>query len=202
MDYYIDSYDYEPPKFPIEVILYSSDNFQNVVAGGPTWAEGLFDGRLRIPIRSYLLKTKDLDPLKIVLRHELSHALLSLMSDARQLPSWFDEGLAQWLSCGNQGCTSYKFTPTPEGFLSTLAFNTPFTSYGAIKASQAYRQSLYIIQFIEKKWGRVSLRQMIRQISPSCEISSDYLLLPLRKSFRQLRELAKQEWDQRETFMK
>src|SRR5690606_14554724 len=106
---YVDAYGFEPPTAPIEVVLYSADNFTAMVPGGPSWAEGIFDGRLRIPVGQAMLDGRR-EGLLQVLRHELVHALFSAMNDARSLPSWFDEGIAQLLSCPDDtSCRAFNF---------------------------------------------------------------------------------------------
>lgn len=87
-----------PPSTAIEVILYRKEEFLDVIPGGPGWAEGVFDGRMRVPVARDMLVDVN-GRLATVLRHELSHAMMSFRSGARAWPTWFDEGLAQYLAC-------------------------------------------------------------------------------------------------------
>ena len=197
LDEYIENYGFRAPPAPIEVALYPAEHFKNIVVGGPEWAEGLFDGRLRIPVRAEQLDGRALGSLPTVLRHELVHALFALMSDSRSLPPWFDEGVAQRLSCADQGCGVFAFPPTPGVFLAVSAFSTPYTSFDAVKAGRAYRQSLYLIYVLERQYGDDPLRQMISQVAAASDTTSDGVLKPLNTTFRQLHETAASLWNER-----
>ncbi len=198
LDEYVEQYGFRPPVAPIEVNLYPAETFQSIVVGGPEWAEGLFDGRLRIPIRQDALEAKDFGgTLRVVLRHELVHALLALLSDNRALPPWFDEGLAQRLSCTGQPCARFMFEGKPGGFLAEQAFQTPYISLSAINAGRAYRQSLYLVKVLERQGGDDVLRRLVSAITSSSELSSDGLLKPASLTFKQLRDQAASWWQER-----
>ena len=85
------------PGSPLEVLLYPVKTFR-AVAHGPTWASGLYDGRLRIPV-SDRRDASYLTHLKQTLRHELVHGVLSEATAGRSLPTWFHEGLATVMEC-------------------------------------------------------------------------------------------------------
>jgi tetratricopeptide (TPR) repeat protein len=190
---YIEEYGFKPPPAPIEVGLYPVDAFKNVVVGGPEWAEGIFDGRLRIPIRDPR-ETASLTP---VLRHELVHALFALMGDDRTIPSWFDEGMAQRLSCPHGNCGAFQYPPQPGQFLPPSAFFSPYVSFDAVKAGRAYRQSLFLIDVIVARHGDDALRRLVGGISVASDLSSDGLLRPLGQTFAELHELASGIWHDR-----
>lgn len=195
---YMDQYDFRLPPSPIEVILYPAEDFKAVVSYGPDWAEGLFDGRIRIPVRQGL-GAGGIRDLELVLRHELVHALLALMSDGRQIPPWFDEGLAQRLSCAKRGlCGRFEFPPTPGAFLAVPSFLSPYTAFTAVKASRAYRQSLYLILVLEHVAGDEAMKRIIGKVGPSTDLSSDSLLAPVNLTFASLQATAAREWKSRQ----
>ena len=185
-----------PPLLPIEVVLYPRQAFGSVI-NGPSWAEGLFDGRLRIPVSSSRLDAEASAELQTVLRHELVHALLALMSDSRSLPPWFDEGLAQRLSCNQRACAVFDFGPQPGDFLPESSFMTSYLSLSAVNAGPAYRQSLFLILTIEAKHGAVSLRQILSHLAVGSSIDSDALLAPVNGRFADLYTSAKGFWQAR-----
>lgn len=197
LDEYIENFAMRPPPAPIEVIFYPAGNFRSIAVGGPEWAEGLFDGRMRIPIRDETLASHNVSMLREVLRHELVHALFSLASDARNLPSWFEEGMAQRLSCATPGCGAFQFPPTPGAFLTSQSFFTPYTSFDAFRAGRAYRQSLYLIFSIERLYGDTALRRLAGGVGVATDPSSDGLLKPLDVTFESLRTNAADLWDRR-----
>ncbi len=185
-----------PPLLPIEVVLYPRQAFGSVT-NGPSWAEGLFDGRLRIPVSSSRLDVLASAELQTVLRHELVHALLALMSDSRSLPPWFDEGLAQRLSCNQRACAVFDFGPQPGGFLPESSFMSSYLSLSAVNAGPAYHQSLFLILTIEAKHGAASLRQILSHLAAGSSIDSDALLAPVNGRFADLYASAKGFWQAR-----
>ena len=62
--------DFEP-KEPVVVILYARRDYNEL--GGPKWSAGLFDGKVRVPVRG--LQSLD-GHVESTLRHELTHAFL------------------------------------------------------------------------------------------------------------------------------
>jgi len=198
LDEYVGQYDFRPPPAPLEVALYPAEDFKSIVVGGPDWAEGLYDGRLRIPIKESTASEPGYGSLPVVLRHELVHALLAQLSDSRQIPPWFDEGLAQRLSCTGQPCATFRFPPQPGGFLARQDFETPYLSLSAVSAGRAYRQSLYLILALEHRAGDDALRQIISHVTTSSDLSSDGLLAPLHMNFQELRQTSVKSWMKRE----
>lgn len=77
------------PGRTIDVVLYTAQQFRDVTRTSE-WAGGLFDGRIRVPVRGALDR---LDELERVLTHEYVHALIAGVS-GRDLPAWVNEGLA------------------------------------------------------------------------------------------------------------
>ncbi len=198
LDAYIELFAFQAPSAQIEVNLYPAESFQSIVVGGPEWAEGLFDGRLRIPVRAEMITQRNFsDSLEVVLRHELVHALLAQLSGGRPLPPWFDEGLAQRLSCDGRPCGTFQFEGRPGGFLAEPAFQTPYISLSAINAGRAYRQSLYLVRLLETKGGDDALRRIIQAITPSSRLDSDALLAPVGLSFKDLHQAAAASWQAR-----
>lgn len=192
-DEYLTTYGFKPLSSPLEVALYPATAFTKV-AGGPAWAEGLFDGRLRIPVRPEAVGTSGRGDLAVVLRHELVHGLFARMSDSRPLPPWFDEGMAQLLACTGYACGIFAFGPAPGSLLPAPSFQTPYISLPAIHASHAYRQSLYLVLALANRYGTDGLRASIGRIASNSDLSSDSLLAPLGLTFADLHREAAADW--------
>lgn len=83
-----DALQFYPPQ-SIEVVLYTSQQFRDVTRG-PSWAGGVYDGRIRVPVKGAL---QQIDELERVLAHEYVHALVAGLA-GRGVPAWVNEGLA------------------------------------------------------------------------------------------------------------
>jgi len=83
------------PAEPITVILYTQQQFRDVTRT-PGWSGGLFDGRIRLPVRGGLGDRRELER---VLTHEYVHALVHTVATAG-VPAWLNEGLAAALETG------------------------------------------------------------------------------------------------------
>jgi len=83
------------PAQPVDVVLYTSQQFRDITRG-PTWLGGVYDGRIRVPVKGALEQPGDLDR---VLAHEYVHALIDSVA-SRGVPAWLNEGLAVALEPG------------------------------------------------------------------------------------------------------
>lgn len=76
------------PKDLLTVVLYSNEQFRDVTQS-PSWAGGLYDGRIRVPVAGRI----DEKSLRRVLAHEFTHAVVYSVAP-RGVPQWLNEGLA------------------------------------------------------------------------------------------------------------
>src|SRR3989454_7770357 len=83
------------PSGILTVVLYTDEQFRDITRS-PTWAGGVFDGKIRVPMRGALNDPKQLEK---VLAHEFTHALVKSLAP-RGVPTWVDEGLAVVLETG------------------------------------------------------------------------------------------------------
>ena len=164
------------PGVPIEVILYRKEDFMEVFAGGPAWVEGLFDGRLRVPVSAEMLKDVK-GKLATILRHELSHAMLALRSNGRTWPIWFDEGLAQYLSCRKRACDGFAFPATPGTFNSISVLTQPFVSLDTIEAGRAYLHSLYMVRSLVQSKGEPIIDFISSKVPATGAVTSDFIAI-------------------------
>src|SRR2546428_10538218 len=77
------------PSGILTVVLYTDEQFRDITRS-PAWAGGVFDGKIRVPMRGALNDPKQLEK---VLAHEFTHALVKSMAP-RGVPTWLEEGLA------------------------------------------------------------------------------------------------------------
>ncbi len=165
-----------PPSMPVEVILYRKDEFRDVIPGGPGWAEGVFDGRMRIPVAPHMVGDVN-GALATVLRHELSHAMLSFRSGGRAWPTWFDEGAAQYLSCRQRECERFRFPPTPGIFSAIHVLRQPFVTLDSVEAGRAYLHSLYLVRGIIRKKGEAGFGDISSRVPAVGVLDSDFIAM-------------------------
>jgi tetratricopeptide (TPR) repeat protein len=77
-----------PPEV-LTVVLYTQEQFRDITRS-PAWAGGLFDGKIRVPVRGALEHPEEFER---VLTHEFTHALVRGLA-SRGVPTWLNEGLA------------------------------------------------------------------------------------------------------------
>jgi tetratricopeptide (TPR) repeat protein len=93
------------PSDPITVILYTEKQFHDVT-GAPEWAAGLFDTRIRIPVRGALRTMPQFDR---VITHELVHAMVASLAP-HGVPTWLHEGLAVHFEPGDADAAERRLT--------------------------------------------------------------------------------------------
>ncbi len=100
--------------YPVDVmtvVLYTREQFRDITQS-PTWAGGVFDGRIRVPVQGALQNPRDFER---VLTHEFTHALVRSVA-VRNVPTWLNEGLAVTFEGGSvelrQGGTSTRVPET------------------------------------------------------------------------------------------
>jgi hypothetical protein len=99
------------------VVLYTGDQYARS-SSGPDWSGAVFDGKIRV--RESQLKA-DRDELRDTLFHEYLHALLRTTLGA-PVPTWFNEGLAQWVEPGGgKDRITARMKARKEADLPTLA---------------------------------------------------------------------------------
>ncbi len=190
----------EPILTPIEVILYRKEAFHDVIPGGPEWSEGIFDGRIRVPVSADMSVSR-IELLTTILRHELVHALLAHKTHRRQMPTWFDEGLAQYLACRNRSCSGFKFGVTPGSFLPSQKLIEPFITLSTIEAGMAYKQSLYLIRLLVSAHGDDGLRQTVKTLPPTGPLQSQLLVQGAGfENFDSFVVQAAQKWQEKAVF--
>jgi tetratricopeptide (TPR) repeat protein len=80
------------PQDAVPVILYPRETFRDTV-GPPAWADGLYDGKIRLASAGALSRP---DRFKAVLFHEYTHAVVHRLAAGSRVPTWVNEGLAQY----------------------------------------------------------------------------------------------------------
>lgn len=150
----------------IIVILYSDRRFQEFT-DSPSWADGLFDGKIHIAARRVLLASREADA---ALAHEYAHALVHRLAGGRA-PTWLDEGLALYLE-GRPLSWSQAVIDDREIELTPLhALHGSFLSLSPREARLAYAQSLAATWDLIHGHGWTRIRHLLEAIAASEDFS-------------------------------
>jgi tetratricopeptide (TPR) repeat protein len=165
---------YTPPE-PITVILYTNRQFFDVTRA-PSWADGINDGRIRVPVQGESQMTPQL---AMVLKHELTHSFITQMTQGRA-PTWLQEGLAQWMEGLRTGGEAEILVRLyDEKKIPPLAdLEGPWNGFNAAQATVAYGWALATVEAIvanDQIWGLRRLLQDLTQDSSAAAAVRDSL---------------------------
>ncbi len=147
LDYY--------PEESVPVILYNEKSFFDITRA-PGWAGGLYDGKIRIPIKGIEGKEAQL---KRILFHEYTHALIHQL--APWCPRWVNEGLAQYFSEGSSFLSKAKkirqLIP-----LEKLEQGWPANPPNAVAA--AYYESVSAVIYLISRYRLVKMKVFLEEL--------------------------------------
>ena len=150
------------PDEPIRITLYTDREFQDVTHA-PSWASGLNDGEIRIPVEG----VTELTPkLRRIVRQELTHSFINAFTGGN-CPTWFHEGIAQ-LREGSE-----RFDPYPtlraaraeSRILPLWSLEGPIVNYPKDKAVLVYAEGLAATEYVTARRGRDALVKILRLLS-------------------------------------
>jgi tetratricopeptide (TPR) repeat protein len=150
------------PSTPVSVILYNEQNFFDVTRA-PGWAGGLFDGKIRLPIRG--MKVNE-SRLKRILYHEYTHALIYTITST--CPRWLHEGLAQYFSEDlSQYETNGHIIPLKYLDRALLARNTNVVSL-------AYRESYSVVLYLIERYGLYRIKELLQDLGRGTDLNTAF----------------------------
>jgi len=156
------------PPTVITVVLYTDEQFRDITRS-PTWAGGVFDGKIRVPMRGALNDPRQLEK---VLAHEFTHALVKSLAP-RGVPTWVNEGLAVVFEMGDLKWAERlarqapSLVPLPrlhDGFLSLPAEQVPL----------AYAESALAVQMLIERGGIPALTALLQDLAEGQEFSQAF----------------------------
>ena len=142
------------PQRKIQIYILPKGDFR-AVFGIQNWIQGYFDGKIKIAKDNFLTVPAFTE----LLRHELVHALLSI-AGVWDLPTWFDEGLAQWLAEGGEQ-KGFTYPVVSGKFLSSDELSASFSQHDRLTAHYLYRQSLFLIQLLVNRVANEGVRVVV-----------------------------------------
>jgi hypothetical protein len=149
------------PSENISVILYTNTQFFDITQA-PSWAGGVNDGKLRIPISGVSGMTPEL---KHVLKHELTHSFVRQITRGH-CPNWLNEGLAQYMESRTSDyygpAVARMFQANQEIPLHYL--DAPFALLNARQAVVAYTEALLTVEYLQQSWGIDGLQRVLQRL--------------------------------------
>ncbi|MDP6849655.1 MAG: hypothetical protein QGH51_03620 [Planctomycetota bacterium] len=134
------------PTENLVVLVLDKDRYKEQA---PEWSAGLYDGRIRLSVGDYQKEKKNL---RTTIRHEYAHAVLHNLG--AQLPSWFQEGIAQSVENRSLEVATRRTRQSLEAGIRLANLQGDWTSWeGASRVRAAYSYSLCFVQWIETKFG-------------------------------------------------
>ncbi len=149
------------PKGKVRVILYTTAEFRKVT-GVHGWVTGLYDGRIRIPVKDFATAEREI---KGTIYHEYTH--VAVQSITSRCPSWLNEGLAQVYEERERRSAASRVRKAlrDNTLIPLLSLRQTFTRYSDVeKARLAYAQSLSLVLFIMDRHGPDRIGRFLRDL--------------------------------------
>ena len=156
------------PTQSVEVVLYTSQQFRDITRG-PSWVGGVFDGRIRVPVKGALDQRDDLER---VLAHEYVHALVGGIA-GRGVPAWVNEGLAVVLEPGGlSGAERVVASARSRPRLAEL--HTGFGGLPEVLAQLAYAESAVAARAMLDVRGPSAVLMLLRDLAAGAQFSTAF----------------------------
>ncbi len=149
------------PVEKVVVVVYGEREFR-AATHAPDWANGLYDGKVRVPARGLTGVTPEL---LSVLRHEMTHSFVHYRSKGRA-PTWLQEGLAQ-LEEGKDAApyaVALSGAWASRGTFSLSALEGGFAGFSAPQARGGYAVSLAAAEMLRDTRGFGALAHFLDRL--------------------------------------
>jgi tetratricopeptide (TPR) repeat protein len=150
--------DYFPTE-PVTVILYTSKDFFDTTRA-PGWAGGLYDGKIRLPVRGAEGQEA---LLKRVLYHEYVHSVVRSLTE--RCPLWINEGLAEYYS---------EQYPKKIGQAVPLKYLENSFAWLGGNVGVAYWESYSAVSYLIEKYGAVRMKELLTSLSKGADINKAF----------------------------
>jgi len=156
------------PSGILTVVLYTDEQFRDITRS-PTWAGGVFDGKIRAPMRGALNDPKQLEK---VLAHEFTHALVKSMAP-RGVPTWVDEGLAVVLETGDLKWAERLARQAPS-LIPLPRLHDGFLSLPADQVPLAYAESALAVRMLIERGEALSLASLLQDLAQGQDFAAAF----------------------------
>jgi len=152
---------HEFPSDLLTVILYSDRDFKRVT-GVHSWVAGVFDGKIRVPMRNFEARKREI---RQTLRHEFTHFLVSEITT--HCPAWFNEGLAQ-IGEGRSLEAARIFLRRSKEAKRWVPLRRLPPSFAVISDSRtaqlAYTESFGFVAYLKDRYGIGRIEELLRAL--------------------------------------
>ncbi len=174
------------PPTTITVVLYTDEQFRDITRS-PAWAAGVFDGKIRVPMRGALNDPRRLEK---VLAHEFTHALVKSLA-SRGVPVWMDEGLAVVFETGDLRWAERLVRQAPS-VIPLPQLRSGFQNLPPDQVPLAYAESALAVQLLIERGGVLSVTALFQDLAEGKEFAEAFE----RRFFLSLGEF-QTAWEQR-----
>ena len=156
------------PSNIITVILYTDEQFRDITRS-PSWAGGVYDGTIRIPMREAL---NNLPQLEKVLAHEFTHALVRSLSP-RGTPTWMDEGLAVVFENGDLRWAEKMVGKAPS-LIPLPQLHNGFLILPEDQVPLAYAESALAVRVLMDRSGALTLTMLLKDLDAGQDFATAF----------------------------
>lgn len=149
------------PESRVPVMLYTDGEFP-AHASVPHWAQGLFDGQIRLAVSWATLHEASLDK---TLRHEYTHALVHARTGGN-VPTWLSEGLA----VANEGLgTDHErnLARAADRLIPLDELHGSFLNLPLTQVPLAYAESAAAVDYLLSRHGAPKVRALLERLGES-----------------------------------
>jgi tetratricopeptide (TPR) repeat protein len=142
----------------VAVILYPDQAYFDITRA-PGWTSGVFDGKIRIPVKGLHSITPEL---KAALAHELTHCIMDALP-GRGSPTWFLEGVAQ-MQAGGSGAKDRKALAELQRADRLVPLKDLRGSWMGLPTGTvdvAYAEGLSAVEYLVARFGRSAIRDLL-----------------------------------------
>ncbi len=142
------------PSGRLTVVVYEPSQWEDV-ARVHSWATGLFDGKIRLPLPATLPPAPQLERLIV---HEYAHAAIHHTARGRA-PRWLHEGLAQAF----EGAEADPMLRVP-GHLTLAGVEALVTDADPLRAHAGYDIALWVVRDLLNRGGMDAMRELLGRL--------------------------------------
>lgn len=154
------------PGSRVPVVLYTDGTFP-AHASVPHWAQGLFDGQIRLAVSWTALHEESLDK---TLRHEYTHALVHARTGGN-VPTWLSEGLA--IVAENRGTDEARRVMGNTGHVIPLhELHGSFLTLPPPQVPLAYAESEMAVRYLLVRHGAAAVRALLMRLGETRDFAA------------------------------